>query len=63
MKCDLHRTRLPGRAYEASLTCPRCGGRIPASAAASPEGAEYVHNFCGPECLAQWCRRLHRHGH
>lgn len=54
-KCDLHAGRLPRKALGETLVCARCGGRIPASAAVTFEGSDYVRYFCGSDCLAGWC--------
>ncbi len=62
-KCDLHRADFPAEAFARPLDCPRCGGKIPASAAVTFEGADYVRFFCGRDCLAGWCERMHRVRH
>jgi hypothetical protein len=62
-KCDLHAGRLPREALGEALICARCGGKIPASAAATFEGAEYVRHFCGSDCLAGWCDAMPRQRH
>ena len=54
-KCDPHTGRLPRQRLGATLTCSHCGGRIPASAAVTFEGSDYVRHFCGEDCLAGWC--------
>ena len=38
------------------VACAQCRKEIPASAATSREAADYVHYFCGTDCLAQWRR-------
>lgn len=55
MKCDLHGKRIPRKAFETALVCSRCGAPIPASAAVTFEGSDYVRHFCGSDCLADWC--------
>ncbi len=42
------------------IACEICLQEIPASAAQSEEAADYVHYFCGLECLEIWRRRLSR---
>lgn len=54
-KCDLHAGHLPRKALGETLVCARCDGRIPASAAVTFEGSDYVRYFCGHDCLAGWC--------
>jgi hypothetical protein len=39
-----------------TLVCAQCRGTIPASAAVTFEGSDYVRHFCGGDCLADWCR-------
>ena len=53
--CDLHAGRLPRRALASTLECVHCAERIPASAAVTFEGLDYLRHFCGAGCLAIWC--------
>lgn len=57
ISCDLHHARPSGEALGTSLVCGKCGGGIPASAAITFEGSDYVRHFCGEDCLADWCAR------
>lgn len=43
------------------LHCDLCHSEIPATAAFTFEGADYVYNFCGPQCLADWCETANTH--
>lgn len=61
MKCDLHDGGIPGDALGETLVCEQCGGRIPASAAVTFEGSDYVRHFCGRDCLAGWSERVQPH--
>lgn len=36
------------------IQCEICLKEIPASVAATAEGPDYVHHFCGIDCLARW---------
>lgn len=36
------------------IACEVCLREIPTSVAKSAEGPDYVHHFCGLECLGQW---------
>lgn len=36
------------------VSCNLCLTEIPASVAESFEGTDYVHHFCGLECLGKW---------
>lgn len=36
------------------LQCEMCMKEVPASVAQSFEGIDYVHHFCGLECLGLW---------
>jgi Domain of unknown function (DUF3330) len=38
------------------IECDHCHAKIPASAALSFEGVEYIYHFCGPSCIAAWCK-------
>lgn len=60
MNCDLHHGRLPRQALGTTLVCGKCRGRIPASAAITFEGSDYVRYFCGEDCLADWCSKTGR---
>jgi len=44
------------RAQEGQQTvdCKVCLKEVPASAAHSAEGKDYVYYFCGADCLSQW---------
>lgn len=55
--CDWHAGNLQRPALGVTLVCGECGGRIPASAAVTFEGSDYVRHFCGPDCLADWCAK------
>lgn len=39
------------------VSCEICLKEIPTSVAASIEGPDYVHHFCGLECLGVWRSR------
>lgn len=39
------------------LQCEVCMTEVPASVAQSVEGTDYVHHFCGLECLGLWRAR------
>lgn len=39
------------------VTCEVCLKEIPPSVAHSHEGEDYVHHFCGLECLDAWHKR------
>lgn len=56
--CDFQ--KLPAEAFDATLVCAHCRGRIPPSAAVTFEGADYVWHFCGSDCLAVWCEKMLR---
>ena len=36
------------------VSCAACLAEIPADVALSAEGPDYVHYFCGLDCLGQW---------
>lgn len=36
------------------LTCDVCLTDIPASVAETMEGPDYIHHFCGIECMKRW---------
>lgn len=38
------------------IACEICLREIPSSVAKSAECPDYVHHFCGLECLGQWQR-------
>lgn len=38
-------------------SCAVCLVEVPASVAKSVEGPDYVHHFCGLDCLDKWQRR------
>ncbi len=42
---------------EQKLTCSVCQKEIPISAAFTPEGMDYVGQFCGIECYEQFVAR------
>ncbi len=44
------------------IECDHCHARIPATVALSFEGAEYIYHFCGPLCIAAWCKATNAHG-
>lgn len=57
-ECIIHsRSQLPQKALDMPIECSRCGSKVPSSTALSLEGADYLRHFCGPDCLAQWCRK------
>lgn len=35
-------------------SCEMCMKEIPVSAALNEEGADYIHHFCGLDCLETW---------
>ena len=43
----------------ASIACEICLAEIPATVAHSMEGPDYVHHFCGLNCLEQWQKKAH----
>lgn len=55
--CNLLDDNLPRERLGAMLVCEHCRGRIPASAAVTFEGSDYVRHFCGADCLARWCEK------
>ena len=40
------------------VSCSLCLVEIPVSVAESFEGTDYVHHFCGLECLGKWQDKL-----
>lgn len=38
-------------------SCEVCLKEIPVSAALNEESADYIHHFCGLDCLETWRRR------
>ncbi len=36
------------------IRCEICLTEIPGSVASNAEGPDYVHHFCGLDCLARW---------
>lgn len=45
----------PARPYnEPKVPCAECHKEILASEALSSEAVDYVHNFCGMDCLDRW---------
>lgn len=36
------------------IQCEVCLREIPGSVAVTVEGADYVHHYCGLDCLARW---------
>lgn len=44
----------PHPAEPEPVACEVCLTEIPGSVACSAEGPDYVHHYCGLECLAQW---------
>ena len=41
------------------VSCEICLAEIPATVAHSTEGPDYVHHFCGLNCLEQWQKKAH----
>lgn len=41
----------------ATTRCTQCMKDVPLSATLSEEGADYMHHFCGLDCLDAWRRR------
>lgn len=42
------------------VSCETCLAEIPMDVALTLEGPDYVHYFCGLECLAQWQAQTRR---
>ncbi len=40
-------------------SCDVCLQEIPESAVLTAEGEDYVHHFCGLDCLAKWKMQNH----
>lgn len=40
------------------LSCEVCLSEIPSDIAASFEGPDYVHHFCGLDCLDKWRKQI-----
>lgn len=36
------------------IACDVCLSEIPSSIAVTVEGPDYVHHYCGLDCLARW---------
>lgn len=36
------------------VQCEICLTEIPTSVAVTPEGKDYIHHFCGLECMGRW---------
>lgn len=53
--CDTHVGQVQSDTIDTCLVCDKCGTSIPASAAISFEGSDYVRHFCGDDCLFDWC--------
>jgi hypothetical protein len=54
--CNIGRDRDPGStALDTPIECDHCHTKIPATVALSFEGADYIYQFCGPQCLEAWC--------
>ena len=43
------------------IQCEVCLNDIPGSVGVTVEGADYVHHYCGLECLARWRACAERH--
>ncbi len=41
-------------ADHATISCAACQAEVPASAAHTFEGEDYVQHFCGLECMISW---------
>lgn len=37
-----------------NIECVHCHTKIPATVALNFEGADYIYQFCGPQCLYVW---------
>jgi len=42
------------------VSCELCLSEVPASAVATMEVEDYVHHFCGLECLEKWHQQPER---
>lgn len=49
------------KALATPIECDHCHTKIPATAALSFEGADYVYHFCGPSCIEAWCIAANAH--
>lgn len=43
------------------IQCDHCHTEIPVTVALSFEGADYIYHFCGPQCIAAWCKTTSAH--
>lgn len=44
------------------VSCETCLAEIPVDVALTLEGPDYVHYFCGLECLAKWQEKARQQG-
>lgn len=44
------------------VSCETCLAEIPTDLAQSLEGPDYVHYFCGLDCLAKWQAKARQQG-
>lgn len=42
------------KSLETAIECAHCHTKIPATVALNFEGADYVYQFCGPQCIYAW---------
>ncbi len=49
------------KAVATPIRCNHCHTEIPATAAFSFEGADYIYHFCGPQCIEAWCKATNAH--
>jgi hypothetical protein len=42
------------KSLETAIECVHCHTKIPATVALNFEGTDYVHQFCGPQCVYAW---------
>lgn len=42
------------KSLETPIECVHCRTKIPATVALNFEGADYVYQFCGPQCIYAW---------
>ena len=49
------------KALETAIECDHCHTKIPAAVALNFEGADYIYHFCGPQCIAAWCKATNSH--
>lgn len=60
--CNIcHGKDLESEALDTPIECNHCHTEIPATAALSFEGANYIYHFCGPQCLEAWCETTSAH--